>query len=159
MVVLRELEPEQAHALLEILRRPEVARWWGEVPEGFPLQDDPEATRFVIWAEGAVAGMIQFAEETDPDYRHAWIDIFLDPRLHRRGLGVDAFNALVRHLLQDRGHHRLTADPAPDNLPAVRLFEKVGFRQVGVMHAYWRDGPNGKWRDALLMELVRPAPA
>jgi aminoglycoside 6'-N-acetyltransferase len=158
-VVLRELQPEQAHALLEILHQPEVACWWGSMPEGFPLEDDPEATRFVIWAEGAVAGMVQFGEEADPDYRHAWVDIFLDPRLHHRGLGLDAATAVVRHLFEDRGHHRLTADPAPDNVPAVRLCEAVGFRRVGLMRACWRDGPGGKWHDALLMELVRPTPA
>ena len=40
-----------------------------------------------------------------------------------------------------------------DNTPAVRAYEKVGFRPVGVMRRYWRS-PDGEWRDALLMELL-----
>jgi aminoglycoside 6'-N-acetyltransferase len=35
--------------------------------------------------DGRVAGLIQFSEELEPKYRHAGIDLFLDPALHRRG--------------------------------------------------------------------------
>jgi len=51
-----------------------------------------------------------------------------------------------------RGHHRLTIDPAADNLAAIRAYEKVGFRTVGVMREYWR-APDGTWHDGLLMDL------
>ena len=154
-VLLRELEPPHAPALRAILAMPEVARWWGTSPRGFPLEDDPGATRFTIFVDDRIAGMIQFAEEPDPDYRHAWIDVFLDPALHRRGVGVDAFGTLMRFVIEQCDHHRLTTDPAPDNIAAIRLCEKVGFRRVGVMQAYWRDPGTGVWRDSLLMELVR----
>lgn len=55
---------------------------------------------------------------------------------------------------EDRGHHRLTIDPAVDDEAAIRCYEKVGFGRVGVMHAYWRDHRTGESRDGLLMELV-----
>jgi len=154
-VILRELEPTHVGPLLAIVAKPEVAGWWGSIPEGFPLEDEPEATRLTIFANDEIAGMIQFTEESDPDYRHAWIDIFLDPALHHRGVGVDTGTTLKRHLLEQRGHHRITTDPAPDNLAAIRLCEKLGFRRVGVMHACWRDSAQGSWRDSLLMELVK----
>ncbi len=60
-------------------------QWEGLV--GRPITDDPEATRLTIEVDGAVAGLIQFSEELDPKYRHASIDLFLDPALHRRGWG------------------------------------------------------------------------
>jgi GNAT superfamily N-acetyltransferase len=41
-----------------------------------------------------------------PDYRHASVDIFVDPASHRRGYGSDAIRTLVRHLFRDQGHHR-----------------------------------------------------
>jgi aminoglycoside 6'-N-acetyltransferase len=155
-VVLRPTRPADAGALRAILATPEVAAWWGPVPEGFPSHDDPAATRLSILHDGRIAGLIQYSEEPDPDYRHARIDIFVDPRLHGRGLGTDATTTLVRHLVEDRGHHRVTIDPASDNGPAIRCYEKVGFRRVGVMHAAWRDPATGAWRDTLLMELVTP---
>ena len=48
----------------------------------------------------------------------------------------------------------MTIDPAVDNAPAIRCYEKAGFRRVGVMRAAWRDGWTGEWRDTLFMELV-----
>jgi aminoglycoside 6'-N-acetyltransferase len=156
LVVLRPTEAGDTAALREILAAPEVAAWWGPVPERFPLGDEPDATRLTILQDGRIAGLVQFGEEPDPDYRHAWIDIFVDPRHHGRGIGTDAIRTLVRHLTGARGHHRITIDPAADNSVAIRCYEKAGFRPVGVMHAAWRDPASGAWRDVLLMELVRP---
>jgi aminoglycoside 6'-N-acetyltransferase len=152
-ISLRPIGPDDVDAVRAIRELPEVAEWWGRVEDDFPLADDPDSTRFAIIVDGAVAGMIQYGEENDPDYRYASIDIFLDPSLRGRGLGTDALRRLVRHLIDDRGHHRITIDPDVDNVPAIRSYEKAGFRPVGVMRSAWRD-PTGSWRDVLLMELV-----
>jgi aminoglycoside 6'-N-acetyltransferase len=152
-VVLRPLADDDAARLRELLLTPEVARWWGPPDDGFPHSDDPDATRFAILVDGELAGMIQFGEEKDPDYRHAWIDVFVDPAKHGRGLGTEAVRILARHLVEEHGHHRVTIDPAADNAPAIRSYEKAGFRPVGVMRSAWRD-PDGNWRDVLFMELV-----
>lgn len=158
-VVLRSLTPQDAPILRTIHSTPEVAAWWGPVPEGFPMKDDPSAARFTILVQNRIAGLIQFTEEPDPDYRHAWIDLFLDPPVHGGGLGTDAVSTVVRHLTEDRGHHRITIDPATDNAAAIRCYEKAGFRPVGVMRSSWRDLHTGVWRDELFMELVVPPPS
>jgi aminoglycoside 6'-N-acetyltransferase len=98
-------------------------------------------------------GRHQYHEENDFDYRHAGIDIALHPAFHGRGLGTDAVRTLARHLVRDRGHHRLTIDPAAGNVVAIRCYSKVGFRPVGVMRRYER-GPDGTWHDGLLMDLL-----
>lgn len=87
------------------------------------------------------------------DYRHAGMDIFLAPDRHGQGLGTDALRTLARHLIDDRGHHRLTIDPAVANKAAIRAYEKLGFRPVGVMRQVERS-PDGEWRDGLLMDLL-----
>lgn len=158
-VVLRPLAADDAPALRTMRSTPEVAAWWGPLEDDFPFGDDPDATRFTIRRDGALAGLIQFGEEPEPMYRHAWIDLFVDPRQGRRGIGTDAIATLVRHLIEDRGHHRITIDPALDNVAAVGCYEKAGFRRVGVMHAAERDPASGRWRDALMMELVVPSVA
>jgi aminoglycoside 6'-N-acetyltransferase len=60
---------------------------------------------------------------------------------------------LARHLFEERGHHRVTIDPAAANARAIRSYERVGFRRVGVMRRYWRD-PDGEWQDGLLLDLL-----
>jgi aminoglycoside 6'-N-acetyltransferase len=153
-MILRPLAESDEVALLRIHLTPEVQRWWDVPDEGFPWTDEPEATRLTIEVDGAVAGLIQFSEELTPKYRHAKIDLFLDPALHSRGLGTEALRRVVRHLIEDRHHHRIAIDPATTNLAAIRAYEKVGFRSVGVMRHYERDLGGGGWHDGLLMELL-----
>jgi aminoglycoside 6'-N-acetyltransferase len=60
---------------------------------------------------------------------------------------------MARYLVEERGHHRLTIDPAVDNEIAIACYRRVGFRPVGIMRRYERT-PDGDWRDGLLMELL-----
>ena len=152
-MILRPLASGDAEELRRIHATPEVARWWDLPDDDFPW-DEPEATRLTIEVDGRVAGMIQFAEELDPKYRHAGVDLFLDPALHGRGIGTEAVRRVVRHLIDERGHHRITIDPAAANAAAIRAYEKVGFTRVGVMRRYERDVGGGGWHDGLLMELL-----
>ncbi len=154
-MVLRELRDGDEVELLRIHRTPEVARWWGQPDDGFPWSDDPDCERLAIVLDGRVAGMIQFEEELTPRYRHASIDLFLDPRVHGRGLGPQAVDRVLRQLIDERGHHRVTIDPAVANTgrdPRVR--EGLAFGPVGVMRRYERDAGGPDWHDALLMELI-----
>ena len=156
-VVLRPLAEEDAEALRAIRRTPEVEEWWAPLEDDFPFADDPEATRFTIFHQGELAGLIQYGEENEPNYRHASIDIFVDPQRHGRGICTDAIRVLLRHLTDDRGHHRVTIDPTVGNDAALACYERAGFERVGVMRRaerYWR---TGEWRDAVFMEYVLPA--
>jgi len=152
-MTLRPLVAQDAPELTRIHQRAEVWRWWGSPPADFPW-DEPECTRWTIDVDGAVAGLIQFCEASEPRYRHAGIDVFIDPDRRGRGLGTEAIRRVVRHLIHDRGHHRITIDPAVDNAAAIRAYEKAGFRTVGVMRSYERDADGESWHDGLLMELV-----
>jgi aminoglycoside 6'-N-acetyltransferase len=154
VLTLRPLTRDDETQLRRILATPEVARWWDPPEERFPHADDPDSTRFVIEVDGAVAGLIQYGEELDPKYRHASIDLFLDPAFHGRGYGSEAVRRIVCLLIDERGHHRITIDPSTANAAAIRAYEKVGFRRVGVMRRYERDTDGAGWHDGLLMDLL-----
>jgi aminoglycoside 6'-N-acetyltransferase len=155
-VRLRPLTADDVPAVAAIQAEPAVASRWGD-----PDEDDlnakaagtDECTAFSIELDGEIVGLIQYHEEEDPMYRHAGIDLFLSERLHGQGLGTDAVRTMARHLIRDRGHHRLVIDPAADNVAAIRAYEKAGFRPVGVMRQYERL-PDGDWHDGLLMDLL-----
>jgi aminoglycoside 6'-N-acetyltransferase len=150
---LRPLAAADEAELRRIRAEPAVVRWWDAPEEDFPW-DEPESSRLTIEIDGAVAGLIQLWEETEPKYRHAAIDLFLDPRWHGRGLGTQAVRSVLRHLVEDLGHHRVTIDPAVANVAAIKAYEKAGFRRVGVMRRYERDVGGAGWHDALLMEFL-----
>jgi aminoglycoside 6'-N-acetyltransferase len=155
-VTLRAILAADRGRLREILAEPEVARWFGQ---GGPdasvaeLYEHAPGSSFVIEADGGTIGWIGFAEERDPDYRHAGIDLFLGTSHQGRGLGPEALWLVARHLVADRGHHRLTIDPAAANERAIAAYRKVGFRPIGAMRRYER-GPDGSWHDGLPMDLL-----
>jgi aminoglycoside 6'-N-acetyltransferase len=153
IVVLRPLEQGDGERLREIRRHPEVHRFWGALEDDFPWEDEPDTTRYTILAGGEVAGMVQFSEESEPDYRHAEIDVFVDPAVRGRGHGPDAVRTLADHLVRERGHHRIVIGAAVENTAALRAYEKAGFARIGLSRLSWRD-PDGRWHDEVLMERV-----
>jgi aminoglycoside 6'-N-acetyltransferase len=153
-VTLRLGTNEDVPRLASILREPDVTLRWGDFEEAeIERQFVGDEKVFVIEVGGEVIGAIQYGEEDDPMYRHASIDVFVTTARHRQGLGSEAVRVLARYLIEQRGHHRLTIDPAADNHAAIRAYEKVGFRRIGVMRSYER-GTDGTWHDGLLMEML-----
>jgi aminoglycoside 6'-N-acetyltransferase len=157
IVRLRLADRVDIPRLAEIRGIPEVVRHWrgGDDPRGKVEEElaDADSTGYVIELDGRVVGWIQSQEETDPDYRSASMDIYVDPAVHGRGVGTDAIRTLAQHLIEERGHHHLFIDPAADNAVAIRCYEKAGFRPVGIMRRNER-GEDGTWHDALLMDLL-----
>jgi aminoglycoside 6'-N-acetyltransferase len=130
-VRIRPGHPADAPRLQAILAEPSVSRWWGEPAPVAAIETDlrggDSAVLLVMEIDGQVAGGIQYEEENEPMYRF---------------------------LFEQRGHHRITIDPATANLPAIRCYTKVGFRPVGVMRQHERGG-DGQFHDGLLMDLLR----
>lgn len=144
--------------LVAMLAEPEVAQWWwgfdaDRVQREIVGHEGPETTVYIVDVDGAVAGIVQYGEETEPDYRSASIDIAVRTDWHGTGVAFDAIRTLARHLVVDRGHHHLTVDPAAANGRAIACYAKVGFRPVGVLRCNER-GADGTFHDTLLMDLV-----
>ncbi len=154
-IVLVPVTTEHVPDLRRILHTPEVRQRWGDeaASADWPF-DDPSAIRFAILLGGLVRGMVQYGEEDEPAYRHASIDIFVDPTVHGQRVGRDAVRTVARYLVHERGHHRLVIDPAADNEPAIRCYTAVGFHPVGIMRRYERDVDGTTWHDGLLMDML-----
>jgi aminoglycoside 6'-N-acetyltransferase len=154
---LRPATLDDLPALVAIAGEEDVCAWWGEPDEAElreAIEEPDDAVVLVIEVGDQPAGMLQVAEEPDPMYRRAGLDIFVGRQWTGRGIGREAITAAVRHLFDDRDHHRITIDPAAANTRAIRCYEAVGFERVGVMRQYER-ADDGTWRDGLLLELLR----
>ena len=115
---------------------------------------DPDEEAFVIERDGAMVGLhpgVRGGRARVPSRRFG--PVHHDGRPGTRASAPDAIRALAAHLIDDRGHHRLTIDPAAANSRAIAAYAKVGFRPVGVMRRYQRMA-DGTWVDALLMDLL-----
>jgi aminoglycoside 6'-N-acetyltransferase len=154
-LTLRPLREEDLDELLEVIASPSVRDWWGATDEPDQVRRDlrNDGAAFAIEVEGALAGWLGVSEENEPDYRSAGLDIILAAPYQDRGLGPEALRTAIDWLVRERGHHRFTIDPALNNERAIRAYSAVGFQRVGVMRRYER-GPDGSWRDGLLMDLL-----
>ena len=155
-VVLRPLLEADLPCLTAALNEPGIREWWWGYDEArlrAETLEDPEVTAFAIDLLGELIGLIMYTEELDPYYKSAAIDVSVDARHVGQGLGTDALRTLARYLIEKRGHHRITVDPALANERAIAAYKKAGFKPVGVMRRY-ELGSGGEWRDALLMDLL-----
>jgi aminoglycoside 6'-N-acetyltransferase len=157
-VVLRPPTEADVAPLATIMATPEVARWWTDETEETMrervVEGEADTTVWAVWVGDEIAGLAQAWEEPDPQYRHGGIDLALHASWHGQRLGTDTVRTIARWLFDERGHHRITIDPAAHNAVAIRCYERVGFRPVGVMRRYER-GADGTWHDGLLMDLLR----
>jgi aminoglycoside 6'-N-acetyltransferase len=154
-VLLRPAGESDVPALVAVLADPEVALWWGPY-DAARVRDDLNyegSEMLVVELEGAVIGVVEVTEESEPDCRHVALDIAIRADLHGRGLGGESLRAVIEYLIDERGHHRFTIDPAMQNERAIRSYARLGFRPVGVMRRCER-APDGTWRDGLLMDLL-----
>jgi len=150
-VTLRPATKADVAGLTEILADPDATSWWGRY-DAARVRAEVAGT-WAIEIAGALAGWLHAHEEPDPDFPSVAFDIVLGAPARSRGHGREALRTAIRWFARERGHHRFTIDPAVENERAIRAYEAVGFRRVGVMRRYER-GPDGRWRDGLLMDLL-----
>jgi aminoglycoside 6'-N-acetyltransferase len=154
-VTLRPIAEDHLKPLIEIIRAPGVAEWWGEAAEPGRLREDlrMDGAAWAIEVDGELAGWLGVTEETEPEYPSVGLDISLSGRFQGRGIGPEALRIAIRWFADERGHHRFTIDPAAANERAIKAYERVGFKPVGVMRRYERSS-DGSFHDGLLMDLL-----
>lgn len=103
-----------------------------------------KAERQVLWtieAEGRAAGLAAVDVWPDP---LGGVDIrvfLLDAGVWRRGFGWDAALALHRYLLDYLDLKVVTVSLPADNAGALRIAQRLGYREFGRGHeVYYRDG-------------------
>lgn len=112
--------------------------------------NDPDGSFLVIDHAGSCAGFAQLTSTHRID-RHAYFGIALSADARGIGVGRQAMTALVRHARQI-GLRKLLCEVRYDNEPAITLYRKLGFRDVGVLRLHYDDGVQ-QW-DVVVMELL-----
>jgi aminoglycoside 6'-N-acetyltransferase len=152
-MTLRPPTSADAEPLLAILREAEVSRWWVDyTPDRIRDEIIEPGNALAMEIDGECAGAIFLYPNDDPEYLHVVIHLFLGARWYGHRYGAEALAIVIAHLATI-GHHRFTLDPNIHNAPAIRSYERLGFRPVGVLRDY-QLRPDGSREDGLLMDLV-----
>ncbi|KIP51471.1 GNAT family N-acetyltransferase [Leucobacter komagatae] len=155
LVSLRAPGADDLEPLFEILQEPEVALWWvGYTRER--VQDEfieaPETTR-IIEVEGECAGALYVLRGEDPEYPTTVMHLFLGTRFRGRRIGEETLALAIRHEFA-HGISRVTLDPNENNDGAIRSYERLGFKRIGVLRDY-QVRPGGALEGAMFLDLTK----
>jgi acetylornithine deacetylase len=165
---------DDVRLLAQWLSDPRVLEWYEGRDNAFDeariraeyapaVQLAEHVTACIVELDGAPLGYLQLVEVApygaeygfapDDDLGRTWaIDVFLgEPECWGRGLGTQAVQLAIDHLIVDRRADRVLIDPFTTNVRAIRVYEKAGFRPVKVLPAH--DLHEGERRDSLLMSI------
>lgn len=166
LVTLRAPRADDAAPLLAILNESEVAKWWvGYTAEKIRKDfiEAPETTRIIevpgsngaghTGSAGECAGVLVVLRGDDPEYPTTIMHIFIGTAFRGHRIGEEALALAIRHEFT-QGITRVTLDPNVHNEGAIRSYERLGFRRIGVLRDY-QVRPEGHLEDALFLDLTR----
>lgn len=70
-----------------------------------------------------------------------------------KGYGEEALRGFLTYLFKTYQLHRIYLDTLLENTCAQQLYQKVGFKIIGIERDVWLD-PQGNYRSAVLMDLL-----
>lgn len=160
----RNLEETDLNLLVHWMKLPHVAQWWG--PESLMTDIDLKQKYldylnlktvhpFIITLGHQPIGYIQFYGATKAD-NNGWqepegsygVDLFIgETDLLGKGYGTLIVKNFIDFLFTEHHATMIIIDPDPENIRAIRCYEKVGFTPIGLRETI--EGIH------LLMELTR----
>ena len=155
LVSLRAPQQADLDPLFAILLEPEVAFWWvGYTRERVQAEfiEAAETTR-IIEVAGECAGALYVLRGEDPEYPTTVMHLFIGTRFRGQRIGEETLALAIKHEFAN-GISRVTLDPNENNDGAIRSYERLGFKRIGVLRDY-QVRPSGALEGALFMDLTR----
>ena len=168
-LLLREFQEQDATAVFEIFRREDVDRFvGGERMQSFAEAEERVKTRLnlfrnrmgVRWAITLLGNPTQligscgyFNLRKGTETREMGYE--LHPDYWNRGMITEALHAVLEFAFNTRtpAHvHRMEAIVFPENIPSIRVLEKLGFTCEGIRRefGFWKD----RFQDVCLYALL-----
>jgi diamine N-acetyltransferase len=90
----------------------------------------------------------------DPVHRRAGMGILIASKENRmKGYASESLSILIRYAFGTLHLHQLYCNVSLDNQASLKLFKKLGFKEIGVKRDWLRYGEG--WLDVCLLQLVR----
>lgn len=99
-----------------------------------------------------IVGTVCFRNITPSSYASTLVGYKMDQRVWRKGYCYEALCCSIGLISREIGIHRFEALVLPENLPSIRLLEKLGFQREGILKN--KVFLQGKWQDHYLYGLI-----
>lgn len=107
---------------------------------------------FIVEVDGELAGQLNVSQITYGSLSSATIGYWVSQRVAGRGVMPTAVALATDHCFRAAGLHRMEICIRPENLPSLRVVQKLGFRYEGLRRRYIHI--DGDWRDHFCFGLV-----
>lgn len=166
-LLIRPIQPLDAEAVFKYRCNKQVNQYQGFIPESISEVDhfiahqvSTEINVPGTWIQmvvihkdkGELVGDIGIHfHATDP--MQAEIGCTFDYLYHGQGYATESLREIMNVLFFELGKDRLTASVDPQNLPSIKLMERLGFREkVHLKESYYI---HGLWQDELIFDLLK----
>lgn len=167
MIRFRALEPSDADILYDVENNESEWRHGDTLAPysrhqlyEYALTYDPDPFRsgqIRLVAEdeaGNAVGLLDLYEISAKN-RNAFVGIYILPDFRKKGFGEFSLKELREYAFATLGLESLGARILTTNRVALRLFEKAGFKKVGVMMSWQRTAEG--FEDVVIMQLTKEA--
>jgi len=88
----------------------------------------------------------------DSGNRNGYLGLYLNPYNYTPGIGKLLVKYLIKLSFEIAKLHTLKLETFEGNIPAIKLFNKMGFKEEGRLKEYvYKDG---KWKDVIVMGMT-----
>lgn len=166
-LILRRLQESDANALFGFLGDEEVTRFYDDATFTQLAQASEQIAawengflhrRCIRWGisrkeDGVLIGTCGYYG-IHPWHLRASIGYELGRHYWRQGLMTEALQAIIKTGFAEMSLNRIDALVMPENVPSIRLLEKIGFKNEGLLREYENWGDKG-FTDLYILSLLR----
>jgi len=165
-LVLRNVEPEDAQFLADLVNNPEVRNLLGAYSLVFPVsvevesrwiaeasKKENEAHLILAKKKGLVPMGILSIKEVSLRNGSAHLSIIIQEKDWDKGYGTEAISGVLEFMFMRLNGHRIWLRVDVRNARAIRCYEKCGFKVEGTLRE--DHFAAGKWQDSYIMSILR----
>lgn len=164
-IFLRPLDPDRDGEALHAIFGDEESCVYMTGPAFATIAETIENLR--LWTNGLEDASWAVCEAADgpalgrvaliPHERDIWeAACMIAPQARGKNLAARALGVVIDDAFDRRGARRIFADVDPENIPSLRVFERLGFRREGLLRATWETHIGV--RDSVIFGLLRDDP-
>lgn len=145
-LTLRRMRREDLSAVLELENTAFSDPW---PPEAF--SDDIIDTGWLLLKDETLIGYTFVIIVID---ECSLINVAVSPAFQQKGYGLFMMRELISRFYKEQKIRYYYLDVRSSNIPAQRLYTRLGFKQLGIRKGYYHKPPE----DAIVMGLILPQP-
>jgi diamine N-acetyltransferase len=93
---------------------------------------EPENIPLAVYCDDSMVGFVMYSLEYEEKELHLG-RIMIDLQHQHKGYGIASLELIRQIAMGEPGIERIGLSTRPDNLQAIRIYEKFGFKDTGIM--------------------------